>query len=84
MDLLDIDEVQASAVASVQLARLAGRERQQLADDYDQVMAHVAELQSTLASPERQRELIGTEHGDYLAEQHNQRDAEGTGDDDRS
>jgi DNA gyrase subunit A len=66
MDLLDIDEVQVRAVVGMQVLRLAGRERMSLADEYDEAMAHVTDMESILGSPERQRELIGTERGDYL------------------
>lgn len=69
MALLDIDEVQARAVVSMQVLKLAKRERQMLADDCETLTAGIADLESTLASPERQRELAGTERGEYLAKQ---------------
>ena len=67
MDLLGIDEVQARAVSDMQVSRLAGRERQSLAAEYDESMAGVAEMEWILASPERQQELVGTEPGAELA-----------------
>jgi DNA gyrase subunit A len=69
MDVMDFDEVQARAVTDMQVLKLARREHQELADHYDEAMTHLADLESTLASPERQRELIGTERGDYLSGQ---------------
>src|SRR5215471_8719343 len=39
MDLLDIDEDQARAILDMQLRRLAALERQQLIDEYDELMA---------------------------------------------
>jgi DNA gyrase subunit A len=57
MDLLEIDEVQARAILDMQLRKLAALERQQLVDEYDAI----------LASPERQREIVGTELGEIVA-----------------
>jgi DNA gyrase subunit A len=61
MDLLEIDEIQARAILDMQLRKLAALERQQLVDEYDELMAQIAEYEAILASPERQREIIGTE-----------------------
>ena len=61
MDLLEIDEVQARAILDMQLRRLAALERQALTDEYEQLMAEIAEYEAILASPERQRHVIGTE-----------------------
>jgi DNA gyrase subunit A len=69
--LLDIDEVQADAILQMQLRRLAALERQKIQDDYDKEMEIIADCQAILASPERQRTIIGEElativekHGD--------------------
>src|SRR5689334_19957214 len=67
MDLLEIDEKQARAILDMQLRRLAALERQQLNDEYDQLMAQIAEYEAILASPERQRQIIGTELGEIVA-----------------
>jgi DNA gyrase subunit A len=61
MRLLDIDEIQARAILDMQLRRLAALERQQIVDEYDELMAKIADLRDVLASPQRQRRLIGEE-----------------------
>jgi DNA gyrase subunit A len=67
MDLLEIDEIQARAILDMQLRKLAALERQQLVDEYDELMAQIAEYEAILASPERQRQIIGTELGEIVA-----------------
>jgi DNA gyrase subunit A len=64
MELLEIDELQARAILDMQLRKLAALERQQLVDEYDELMAQIADYEAILASPERQREIIGTELGE--------------------
>jgi DNA gyrase subunit A len=66
-DLLDIDEEQARAILDMQLRRLAALERRQLTDEYEQLMAQIAEYEAILASPPRQREIIGEELGEIVA-----------------
>jgi DNA gyrase subunit A len=61
MELLEIDEIQARAILDMQLRRLAALERQQLTDEYTELMAQIADYEAILASPERQRQIIGTE-----------------------
>jgi len=61
MKLLDIDEVQANAILDMQLRRLAALERQKINDEYDALMADIVELNSILASEEKQRQVIKTE-----------------------
>jgi DNA gyrase subunit A len=63
MQLLEIDEVQATAILDMQLRRLAALERQKIIDEYDDLMAKIADYQAILASPERQRQIIGEELG---------------------
>ncbi|HVA60849.1 MAG TPA: DNA gyrase subunit A [Mycobacteriales bacterium] len=69
--LLDIDEVQANAILDMQLRRLAALERQKIIDEFAELTARIAELESILASEERQRSIVSTElaeiverHGD--------------------
>ena len=50
-----IDEIQARAILDMQLRRLAALERQQLLDEYEDLMAQIADYEDILASPERQR-----------------------------
>src|SRR5258708_10597184 len=65
--LLDIDEIQARAILDMQLRKLAALERQQLIDEYDELMAQIADYEAILASQERQRQIIGTELGEITA-----------------
>ena len=61
MELLEIDEVQATAILDLQLRRLAALERQALIDEHEQLLAEIAEHEAILASPERQRQVVSTE-----------------------
>lgn len=61
MQLLEIDELQATAILDMQLRRLAALERQKITDEYNQLMSDIAELEAILASDERQRQIIGEE-----------------------
>jgi DNA gyrase subunit A len=63
---LNLDQLQVRAVLDLQNRKLAGFERQQIAEAYEQAQAASAEYESILASPEAQRELIGTEAGEKL------------------
>jgi DNA gyrase subunit A len=67
MDLLDIDEIQARAILDMQLRKLAALERQQLVDEYEELMAQIADYEGILASPERQRQIVGTELAEIVA-----------------
>src|SRR5262249_559145 len=58
MELLDIDEIQARAILDMQLRKLAALERQQLVDEYDELMTQIADYEAILASPERQPQFI--------------------------
>ena len=66
-NLLDIDEEQARAILDMQLRRLAALERRQLTDEYEHLMAQIAEYEGILASPSRQREIIGEELTEIVA-----------------
>jgi DNA gyrase subunit A len=61
MELLEIDEEQARAILDMQLRKLAALERQQLLDEYEELMARIADYEAILASPERQRQIVGSE-----------------------
>ncbi len=61
MDLLEIDEIQARAILDMQLRKLAALERQQLVDEYEELMAHIRDYEDILASPARQRQIVSTE-----------------------
>jgi len=61
MQLLEIDELQATAILDMQLRRLAALERQKIIDEHEELMAKIAEYNAILASPERQRQIISEE-----------------------
>jgi DNA gyrase subunit A len=61
MGLLDIDEVQARAILDMQLRKLAALERQELTNEFEELTAKVADYEDILASPERQRQIVGSE-----------------------
>jgi len=61
MGLLDIDEVQATAILDMQLRRLAALERQRIVDEYAELEQRIADLNAILASDERQRQLVRDE-----------------------
>jgi len=61
MELLEIDEVQAVAILNMQLRRLAALERQQIIDQYDELMRAIEGYRAILASPERQRTIVSEE-----------------------
>ncbi|OYO02434.1 DNA gyrase subunit A [Enemella evansiae] len=60
-ELLDIDDVQATAILDMQLRRLAALERQKIIDTLAEIEKRIAELKAILASEDRQREIIGNE-----------------------
>jgi DNA gyrase subunit A len=61
IDLLEIDEIQARAILDMQLRKLAALERQALVDEYDELMTQIADYTGILASPARQRQIVGDE-----------------------
>ena len=61
MTLLDIDELQATAILDMQLRRLAALERQKIIDEYDELMARIADYQDILANEARQRSIVSEE-----------------------
>jgi DNA gyrase subunit A len=61
IELLEIDELQATEILNMQLRRLAALERQELLDRYEELMRAIEEYTAILASPERQREIVSEE-----------------------
>ncbi len=59
--LLDIDSDQAEAILSMQLRRLAAMERQKIVDEAAELELRIADYKDIIASPERQRTIIGEE-----------------------
>ena len=60
-DLLDIDDVQATAILDMQLRRLAALERQKIMDTLAELERRIADLKDILANEGRQRQIISTE-----------------------
>jgi DNA gyrase subunit A len=67
MELLDIDEVQANAILTLQLRRLAALERQRILDDYAKLEAEIRGYRAILESPERQRGIVREELDEIVA-----------------
>ena len=61
IELLDVDEVQANAILSLQLRRLAALERDKILRDHAELQARITELNEILASDEKQRDIVSTE-----------------------
>ncbi|QZN85678.1 DNA gyrase subunit A [Cellulomonas sp. C5510] len=61
MALLDIDELQANAILTLQLRRLAALERQRILDDYAKLEREIQGYRAILESPERQRGIVREE-----------------------
>ena len=61
MALLDVDDIQARAILNLQLRQLAALERQKIIDEYESLMAKIADYTDILAKPERQRTIVGEE-----------------------
>ncbi|HEY3954591.1 MAG TPA: DNA gyrase subunit A [Streptosporangiaceae bacterium] len=76
MSLLEIDEIQARAILDMQLRKLAALERQQLIDEYDELMAKIADYEDILARPERQRQIVQDELAEIVAKYGDERRTE--------
>ena len=61
IELLEIDEIQANAILEMQLRRLAALERQKILDQFAQLEEEIADYRDILASPDRQRTIVGDE-----------------------
>ena len=61
MRLLEVDEVQATAILDMQLRRLAALERQKIIDELADIEVKITELKDILAKPERQRQIVSDE-----------------------
>jgi DNA gyrase subunit A len=59
--LLDIDDVQATAILDLQLRRLAALERQRIIDEHDEIQAEIEDYTDILAKPGRQRSIVRDE-----------------------
>jgi len=61
MELLDIDEIQSTAILDMQLRRLAALERQKIIDEYDELMTRIADYNDILSNEPRQRSIVSEE-----------------------
>ncbi|WP_336084613.1 DNA gyrase subunit A [Nocardia sp. SSK8] len=61
MDLLDIDEIQSTAILDMQLRRLSALERQKIVDDLAKIELEIADYKDILEKPERQRAIVRDE-----------------------
>lgn len=67
MEFLDIDQVQADAILSMQLVRLANMEAQKIVDEHNELMRRIADYNDILANPGRQRKIVGDELDEIVA-----------------
>ena len=67
MELLDVDEIQATAILDMQLRRLAALERQKIIDEYDELQIKIADYEDILASEVRQRTIVSEELAEITA-----------------
>ncbi|WP_462188016.1 DNA gyrase subunit A, partial [Frankia sp. CcWB2] len=61
MERFSLSEIQATAILDMQLRRLAALERQRIIDEAAELRAKISDLEAILASPTRQRQIIGEE-----------------------
>jgi DNA gyrase subunit A len=73
MELLEIDEVQATAILDMQLRQLAALQRQKIIDDLAQIELTIADLEDILANEARQRQIITDELGEIVEKYGNDR-----------
>ena len=66
MELLEIDELQATAILDMQLRRLAAMERQKIIDEYDELMIKIADYNDILTNEPRQRSIVSEELGEIV------------------
>jgi len=61
IELLAIDEIQATAILDMQLRRLAALERQKIIDELAKIELEIADFKDILAKPGRQRSIVSEE-----------------------
>ena len=61
MGMLDIDEVQSTAILDMQLRRLAALERQKIIDEFEELQARITDYNDILGSEPRQRSIVSEE-----------------------
>ncbi|GAA1778711.1 DNA gyrase subunit A [Nocardioides hankookensis] len=73
IELLDIDEIQATAILDMQLRQLAALQRQKIIDDLAEIEERIADLQDILANVSRQRQIVSDELGEIVEKYGNER-----------
>ena len=76
MALLELDEIQATAILDMQLRRLAALERQKIIDEFDELTAKIADYNDILADEARQRSIISEELAEVTAKYGDERRSE--------
>ncbi len=71
--LLDIDELQATAILDMQLRSLAALQRQKIIDDLAEIELTIADLQDILANDARQRQIVADELAEIVDKHGNER-----------
>lgn len=64
--LLEIDEIQATAILDMQLRQLAALQRQKIIDDLAKIELEIADLEDILANVSRQRQIVADELGEIV------------------
>jgi len=67
MSLLEVDELQATAILDMQLRRLAALERQKIIDEYDDLQIKIADYNDILTNEPRQRSIVSDELAEITA-----------------
>jgi DNA gyrase subunit A len=67
IEMLEIDEIQATAILNMQLRRLAALQRQEIIDEHDKLEKEILEYQDILAKESRQRQIVSDEMNELVA-----------------
>src|SRR4051812_30354601 len=73
MELLEIDEIQATAILDMQLRQLAALQRQKILDDLAEIELVIADFLDILANVGRQRQIVSDELGEIVDKYGNDR-----------
>ena len=73
MELLEIDEIQATAILDMQLRALAALQRQKTIDELAEIEVTIADLEDILANVARQRSIVAEELTDIVEKYGNDR-----------
>lgn len=71
--LLEIDEIQATAILDMQLRQLAALQRQKIIDNLAEIELEIADLEDILANVSRQRQIVADELGEIVEKYGNDR-----------